>query len=603
MYAASHSVRRRVVLYTTSLDLRDPVLFHSPSFILKTATTPYYYCGVNATGFSSRPFCATKRQQHEQTKSGIIPQQNAVRVDVKTLYDPRIHLPDKPDFNDPSLGYEVSTPLSDELIKLIALAGPITFAEYMKQALTHPDYGYYTASNKIAIDDDDDYDNEDTSKNMCIIGKRGDFTTAPEISQIFGESILIWFLHQISSSMELKNKVAFTWIEVGPGKGTLMADILEASLKSFPSFLMALCSGGGIHLVEASIPLRQLQKDAIRRAFDKASASSSFKLVLLDGSTDDSTAAAIEEENTNNSAPRTLFVQWHDILGTVPNTPNNGPQLVVAQEFIDALPVHSFQKTTGGVWRERLVDVDAIDVDELLERNSNTSSSTDSKTSIATEKEETVRANSPQQHHKKPRLRFLLAPKVTTALQLLMKTDEFGHIQGSARRIADDAVDGDILEVCPEGLSFVQDVASRIRHCGGAALLIDYGSGSGTGDSVRAFKRHEQVHVLSLPGQVDITADVDFLALSNTIHQIGSTNIKNDEQIVRAHGPVNQGHFLAAMGIVERVQQLIDDDRTSDEQATDLYHALERLLLPDQMGERYKVLAITNHADAPAGFQ
>lgn len=72
---------------------------------------------------------------------------------------------------------------------------------------------------------------------------------------------------------------------------------------------------------------------------------------------------------------------------------------------------------------------------------------------------------------------------------------------------------------------------------------------------------------------------------------------------MRAHGPVNQGHFLAAMGIVERVQQLIDDDRTSDEQATDLYHALERLLLPDQMGERYKVLAITNHADAPAGFQ
>lgn len=385
----------------------------------------------------------------------------------------------------------------------------------MKQALTHPDYGYYTASNKIAIDDYDD--DEDTgNNNMCIIGKRGDFTTAPEISQIFGESILIWFLHQISSSMELKKKNAFTWIEVGPGKGTLMADILEASLKSFPSFLMALCSGGGIHLVEASIPLRQLQKDAIRRAFDKASASSSFKLVLLDGSADDSIAAAATQEENTNSAPHTLYVHWHDILGTVPNTPNNGPQLVVAQEFIDALPVHSFQKTTGGAWRERLVDVDAIDVEELLEKNSTTSSSTESKTSIATEKEETVRANSPQQQHKKPRLRFLLAPKVTPALQLLMNTDEFGHIRGSARRMADDAVDGDILEVCPEGLSFVQDVASRIRHCGGAALLIDYGSGSGTGDSVRAFKRHEQVHVLSLPGQVDITAGkfhTDFVML------------------------------------------------------------------------------------------
>jgi SAM-dependent MidA family methyltransferase len=70
---------------------------------------------------------------------------------------------------------------------------------------------------------------------------------------------------------------------------------------------------------------------------------------------------------------------------------------------------------------------------------------------------------------------------------------------------------------------------------------------------------------------------------------------------------MNQGNFLASMGIVERVEQLIDDDQTSEKQATDLYHALERLLLPDQMGERYQVLAIVkddeNNRNPPAGFQ
>lgn len=95
--------------------------------------------------------------------------------------------------------------------------------------------------------------------------------------------------------------------------------------------------------------------------------------------------------------------------------------------------------------------------------------------------------------------------------------------------------------------------------------------------------------------------DVDFHALSKAVNQ-GSGGHQ-----VKAYGPVNQGNYLASMGIVERVEQLIDDDETSEKQATDLYHALERLLLPDQMGERYQVLAIVkddeNNRNPPAGFQ
>ncbi len=94
--------------------------------------------------------------------------------------------------------------------------------------------------------------------------------------------------------------------------------------------------------------------------------------------------------------------------------------------------------------------------------------------------------------------------------------------------------------------------------------------------------------------------DVDFHALYNAVNGSGGYRVK-------AFGPVNQGTFLASMGIVERVEHLIDDDQTTEKQATDLYHALERLLLPDQMGERYQVLAIVRNEDnnpsPPAGFQ
>jgi NADH dehydrogenase [ubiquinone] 1 alpha subcomplex assembly factor 7 len=218
----------------------------------------------------------------------------------------------------------------------------------MKQALTHPDYGYYTR--KIERDDfyddeDDDFDGKTKNTNhVTLIGKHGDFITAPEVSQIFGESILIWFIYQWRQTF-MVNEKALTLIEVGPGRGTLMADILgSSSLKSFPDFVEALCRGGGIHLVETSSSLREIQRVAIQRAFDTGNTGST-KLLFCD----DNTSKIYDNDSV------VLRVQWHAILGTVPNTPKNGPQMFIAQEFIDALPVHSFQKTAeDGVCRERV---------------------------------------------------------------------------------------------------------------------------------------------------------------------------------------------------------------------------------------------------------
>jgi NADH dehydrogenase [ubiquinone] 1 alpha subcomplex assembly factor 7 len=165
----------------------------------------------------------------------------------------------------------------------------------------------------------------------------------------------------------------------------------------------------------------------------------------------------------------------------------------------------------------------------------------------------------------------------------------------------DKAQVGDVCEVCPEGILLVQDIAQLLEKTTGAALIVDYGQ-EGSTDSIRAFSRHEQVHVLSRPGEVDVTADVDFEALRHAVNAKLEDTASNPPM---AFGPVTQGKFLASMGAMDRVIQLIEDDNTTEEQAADLYYALERLVQPEHMGERYKVLAIARKKAglyAPPGF-
>ena len=127
----------------------------------------------------------------------------------------------------------------------------------------------------------------------------------------------------------------------------------------------------------------------------------------------------------------------------------------------------------------------------------------------------------------------------------------------------------------------------RYRQCGGGALIIDYGS-IGTGDTIRGFSKHKQVCFLSRPGSVDITADVDFRALRHAISQVTNEG-------TTTFGPVGQGQFLMSLGAGERVETLIDDENVTEDQAEDLFNAFERLASPDHMGERFKVLAITEN--------
>lgn len=176
------------------------------------------------------------------------------------------------------------TALEDRLIALIRARGAITVADYMADALFHPQDGYYTSS--------------------APIGAEGDFITAPEVSQIFGELIGLWL---VQSWADMGSPPAFNLIELGPGRGVLMQDILRAA-RLRPTFLDA----AHVILVETSGRLRLEQR---RRLKDSG-----------------------------------VRIDWKDRFADV----EPAPALIVANEFFDCFPIRQFRRGATG-WRERLV--------------------------------------------------------------------------------------------------------------------------------------------------------------------------------------------------------------------------------------------------------
>ncbi len=182
------------------------------------------------------------------------------------------------------------TPLEERLVDLIRLKGPISVADYMADALGHPHDGYYMS--------------------RAPFGADGDFTTAPEISQIFGELIGLWLLENWRAMGSPKS---FNLIELGPGRGVLMEDVLRAA-RLRAGFSDAAC----VWLLETSGRLRVEQQKRLRASGVKP--------------------------------------LWADELADIPPAPS----LVVANEFFDCLPVRQFERVARG-WRERFVGLDDKD--------------------------------------------------------------------------------------------------------------------------------------------------------------------------------------------------------------------------------------------------
>ena len=182
------------------------------------------------------------------------------------------------------------TPLAEKLARHIRASGPISVADYMAVCLADPDYGYYMRK--------------------APFGRAGDFITAPEISQMFGELIGLW---AVAVWEMMGSPRPFVLAELGPGRGTLLADALRTA-RVKPAFLNA----ADLHLVETSPRLRDIQKEML--------------------------------------TPTGFPLHWHNQVEDIPT----GPAIIIANEFFDALPIHQFQWSNGG-WSERVVGLTADD--------------------------------------------------------------------------------------------------------------------------------------------------------------------------------------------------------------------------------------------------
>ncbi|XP_008820824.1 protein arginine methyltransferase NDUFAF7, mitochondrial [Nannospalax galili] len=217
--------------------------------------------------------------------------------------------------NEPAESNPV-TPMLRHLMYKIKSTGPISVAEYMKEVLTNPAKGYYIHND--------------------MLGEKGDFITSPEISQIFGELLGIWF---VSEWMSSGKSAAFQLVELGPGRGTLTGDILRVF--SQLGSVLKNCDIS-IHLVEVSQKLSEIQ--ALTLTEEKIPLERDAEsLVYMKGVTKFG-----------------LPISWYRDLKDVPK----GYSFYLAHEFFDVLPVHKFQKTPQG-WREVLIDIDPEVSDKL----------------------------------------------------------------------------------------------------------------------------------------------------------------------------------------------------------------------------------------------
>lgn len=363
----------------------------------------------------------------------------------------------------------MTTALSRKIKSLIHAAGPLSVTDYFALCLADPEHGYY--------------------KTRDPFGARGDFVTAPEVSQLFGEIVGIFLVH---AWQQHGMPLAAQLIEIGPGRGTMMSDILRVIARLAPGLYANL----GVYLVETSPHLTEIQKK---------------------------TLAA--------HAPR---VEWVTDFSEVPE----GFTLLVANELFDAIPIRQYVKTPSG-FRERLVG--------------------------------------------------------------LMPTGELGFVTGAGTLDpallpagADHAPDGTVFEVAPARGAVMQTMAERIAASGGTALVIDYGHlATGFGDTLQALKAHEYDPVLAHPGEADLTSHVDFEHLAGVAQAAG----------LAVSGLARQGDFLLGLGLRERAAALVRGKDEETQHAVAL--AVARLSGEGNgnMGELFKVLAVSSPDVALAPFR
>ena len=346
------------------------------------------------------------------------------------------------------------TPLARKLIARIGAAGPISVRDYMDACLNDPEYGYY--------------------RTQAAIGGTGDFITAPEISQIFGELIGLWCA-VVWQQMGAPAHVDL--VELGAGRGTLLADALRAT-RNIPGFRDAL----NVHI---------LDRNPILIAHQRA---------LLE--------------------PTNARLTWHENLASLPVST---PSIWVANEFLDTLPARQ-QVNIAGEWSERTIALNAAG-----------------------------------------RLAFSPPESANGSIRELQ---DFGPIIAGFR--------------------------ARAAKAPAAALFIDYGyMAQESEDTLQAVREHRAEHVLTSPGEADLSCHVDFAALAEIT---AATKPSTGNAALAVDGPTTQSEFLGRLGIMERASRLMAANPTK---TNALEMGVARLMAPQGMGTRFKVIGVRSADLAP----
>ena len=355
-----------------------------------------------------------------------------------------------------------STPTLPELIDMqIRTNGPMSVATYMGLCLTHPTKGYYRSADPLGV--------------------AGDFVTAPEISQMFGELLGFFF---VNLWQQMGSPKDFTLLELGPGRGTLMADMLRVACRA----------------------------EGFRDALD---------LRLFE-----TNPTLISEQNARLEPYDPRWIDSFEKVGP-------GPLLVVANEFFDALPIRQFVRMADG-WHERMVGL--------------------------------------SDGHRS----FGLNP---TPIPVSAMPDAVANAEINA-----------VYEVGLANSEVMKRLAGIASTQGGAVLAIDYGySRTQTGETLQGVRRHAYTDVLDAPGEVDLSAHVDFEALGNVAASAGLT----------VQPLATQGQLLTRLGITERAKALSAANPGS---AGDIATARARLTAPEQMGNLFKAFCAHSPGLQPMGF-
>lgn len=323
------------------------------------------------------------------------------------------------------------TPLEVKLKERIRREGPMSVAGYMQACLHDPEHGYY--------------------RRQPAIGAKGDFVTAPEISQVFGELVGLWCAvvwQQMGSPSRLNV------VELGPGRGTMMRDALRAA-RIVPGFLEAVA----LHLVDQNKTLRDMQRTTLSDCG-----------VPIQFHTFESKALMMRSE--------------------VPA----GPTIVLANEFLDTLPIEQFEYL-GGRWHARDVAIGESGSDLCFRAD-------------------------PTQGFAPRTLPKDLVPK-----------------------------EGDIYEVSVDhGVLAGASLQTRAELGPLAALFVDYGhAATGFGDTLQGVAGQAYVSPFHAPGETDLSAQVDFQHFADAGRGAG----------LAVDGPVPQAELLGRLGIIERASRLM----------------------------------------------